>query len=169
MIEVRAGVLSLTNLRIRPASHADLQTICLIEDNSFSDPYPRYLLKKLLEEVGNGFLVAEKSSGELVGYCATSTEGRLAHLISIAVLFRDRKRGVATALLRNLVEYLVAREVDELWLEVKQGNKEAVGLYEKFGFAKVMILDNYYSDGSPALRMRMSLRKNVLKVDDNQT
>jgi ribosomal-protein-alanine N-acetyltransferase len=158
----------LTNLLVRPASRADLQAICLIEDNSFSDPYPRYLIMKLLEEIGNGFLVAQKSSGELVGYCATSNEGHLAHLISIAVLSGHRKGGVATALLRRLVEYLAARGIEELWLEVKQGNKNAIRLYEKFGFAKVMLLENYYSDGSTALRMRMSLRKGVLKVSHNQ-
>jgi len=92
----------------------------------------------------------------------------MAHLISIAVLTESRRKGVASALVRDLIEYLEARRVDELWLEVKQGNKEAIRLYEKFGFAKVMILENYYSDGSPALRMRMSLKKQVLKVVRNQ-
>lgn len=156
------------NLRIRPASPADLPGICLIEDNSFSDPYPRYLLERLLEEIGNGFLVAEEAPDKLVGYCVSSIEGRMAHLISIAVLTESRRKGVASALVRDLIEYLEARRVDELWLEVKQGNKEAIRLYEKFGFAKVMILENYYSDGSPALRMRMSLKKQVLKVVRNQ-
>ncbi len=92
----------------------------------------------------------------------------MAHLISIAVLTKSRRKGVATSLVRDLIEYLQAHRVDELWLEVKQGNKEAIKLYEKFGFAKVMILENYYSDGSPALRMRTSLRKQVLKVKRNK-
>ena len=92
----------------------------------------------------------------------------MAHLISIAVLTESRRKGVASALVRGLIEYLEARRVDEFWLEVKQGNKEAIRLYEKFGFAKVMILENYYSDGSPALRMRISLKKQVLKVERNQ-
>jgi len=121
-----------------------------------------------LEEIGKVFLVAEEASDKLVGYCVSSLEGRMAHLISIAVLTKSRRKGVATSLVRDLIEYLEARRVDELWLEVKQGNKEAIKLYEKFGFAKVMILENYYSDGSPALRMRMSLRKQVLKVERNQ-
>lgn len=121
-----------------------------------------------MEEIGKVFLVAEEASDKLVGYCVSSLEGRMAHLISIAVLTKSRRKGVATSLVRDLIEYLEARRVDELWLEVKQGNKEAIKLYEKFGFAKVMILENYYSDGSPALRMRMSLRKQVLKVERNQ-
>lgn len=156
------------NLRIRPASAGDLQGICLIEDDSFSDPYPRYLLKKLLQDAGSVFLVAENPSGKLVGYCVSSIEGGLAHLISIAVLPGDRKKGVATALLRSFVEFLEARGAAEVWLEVKQGNKEALSLYEKFGFARAMILENYYSDGSSAMRMRMSVSKQVLNPEENQ-
>jgi len=112
--------------------------------------------------------VAEEAPGKLVGYCVSSIEGKLAHLISIAVLTKGRRKGVATALLRNLIEHLGGQRVDELWLEVKEGNKEAIRLYGKFGFARMMILENYYSDGSSALRMRMSLKKQVLKVERNQ-
>lgn len=165
LIEAWVDAIPLTVLRIRPASPADLQGICLIEDNSFSEPYPRYLLRRLVEEAGSGFLVAEKAPGKLVGYCASSTEGELAHLVSIAVLSGDRNKGVATALLRRLVEYLEAQGLNELWLEVKQGNIEAIKLYEKLGFARVMILENYYSDGSPALRMRMNLTKRTLNAE----
>jgi len=85
-------------------------------------------------------------------------------LISIAVLTEGRRKGVATALLKNLIEYLQARSVEELWLEVKQDNKEAIKLYEKFSFASMMVLENYYSDGSAALRMRMSVAKQAAKV-----
>jgi len=156
------------SLRIRHASAADLQAICLIEDNSFSDPYPRHLLKRLLDEIRNNFLVAENGNGALVGYCVSSIEGRLAHLISIAVVTEGRRKGVATALLKNLIEYLTAHRVEGLWLEVKQNNKEAIKLYEKFDFAGIMVLENYYSDGSAALRMRRSFKKQVVKVGHKQ-
>jgi ribosomal-protein-alanine N-acetyltransferase len=168
LIETEADALPLKSLRIRPASATDLQAICLIEDHSFSDPYPRYLLKRLLDEIRNIFLVAENRKGALVGYCVSSIEERLAHLISIAVLTEGRRKGVATALLKNLIEYLEAHRVEELWLEVKQGNKEAIKLYEKFDFASMMILENYYSDGSAALRMRMSFKKQAVKAGHKQ-
>jgi ribosomal-protein-alanine N-acetyltransferase len=168
LIETDVDVLPVKSLRIRPASAADLEAICLIEDDSFSDPYPRHLLKRLLEYTRNNFLVAENANGVLVGYCVSSIEGRLAHLISIAVLTEGRTKGVATVLLKNLIKGLEAREVEELWLEVKQGNKEAIKLYEKFHFATMMVLENYYSDGSAALRMRMTFKKHVVKVGHRQ-
>jgi ribosomal protein S18 acetylase RimI-like enzyme len=42
-------------------------------------------------------------------------------------------------------------------LEVNTANDEAVKFYEGFGFRRVMVIENYYSDGSPALRMRLAL------------
>ncbi len=166
--ETRLDVIPLKRLRIRTASPTDLNGICLIEDDSFRSPYPPDLLKRLLHDHGNNFLVAEEASGKPVGYCVAAIEGRLAHVVSIAVLPEHRKKGVATALLQNLIENLGAHGVDELWLEVNTGNKEAITLYEKFGFARMMILENYYSDGAPALRMRLRLNEQVLRVGRNE-
>lgn len=76
--------------------------------------------------------------------------------------------GVGSALLQNAIMLSGRYGVEELWLEVNLGNTEAIGLYEKFGFTRVMILENYYSDGSAALRMRLSLNRQVLKVARNR-
>ncbi len=156
-----ADVLALKLFRIRTALPTDLRAVSLIEDDSFPSPYPPELFKKLLQEHGDSFFIAEEGSGKTVGYCLATRDGRFAHLISIAVLREHRRRGVASVLLQQLLEYLARLGVDELWLEVNTGNKEAIELYQKFGFLKMMILENYYSDGTPALRMRLGLNKEV--------
>jgi ribosomal-protein-alanine N-acetyltransferase len=92
----------------------------------------------------------------VVGYCVCSKKGKLAHLISIGVLLEYRRRKVATSLIQEMLSQLNSR-IRELWLEVNTSNEEAVRFYEGFGFTRVMILENYYSDGSPALRMRLAL------------
>lgn len=163
-------VIALKGLRIRNASTKDLDAICHIEADAFPPPesFPPSLFDSLLQEPANSFLLGEDASGEHVGYCVSSLKGSNAHLISIAVLREHRRRGVASALLQNLMERLEHRGVDELWLEVNTGNEGAITLYEKFGFAKMMILENYYSDGSPALRMRLSLNKQLLRAERNK-
>lgn len=144
-----------------------MDAICLIEDDAFPSPerFPPSLFKSLLQEHANSFLVAEEASGKHVGYCVSALEGSNAHLISIAVLREHRRRGVGSTLLQNLMARLEHRGVDELWLEVNTGNEGAITLYEKIGFARMMILENYYSDGSPALRMRLSLNKQALRAE----
>lgn len=151
---------SLNAVRTRLATKGDLEAICHIEDGSFSDPYPQSLMTKLLREYSKSFFVAEASSGKLVGYCVCSHEGRFAHLISIGVLREYRRSGVGSSLIETLLAHLSSR-IRELWLEVNTGNQDAVRLYEGLGFSRVMILENYYADGSPALRMRLSVHEHV--------
>ncbi len=154
----------MNDVHVRRASRYDLESICKIEDSSFSDPYPKALMVRLLREHPKGFLVAEIGSGVVVGYCVCSTQGKLAHLISIGVLQEYRRRKVATSLIQELLVQLGSR-IREVWLEVNTGNKEAVKFYEGFGFRGIMIIENYYSDGSPALRMRLALNKPAKESD----
>jgi ribosomal-protein-alanine N-acetyltransferase len=154
----------LNRFHIRLAKSTDLHEINIIEDDSFPAPYPPALLERLLQQYPDTFLVAADGSRKLAGYCVFALEGKLVHLISIAVLPGHRRNGVGSALLQNLIMFSKRHDVKELWLEVNLGNKEAIRLYEKFGFARAMILENYYSDGSAALRMRLSLDMQGLRV-----
>ena len=146
----------MTDVYVRQATRNDLEPICQIEDGSFSEPYPRALMVRLLRDHPTGFFVAEISSGQVVGYCVCSRERKRAHLLSIGVLREYRRRKIATSLIQALLAQLGSR-IRELWLEVNTANGEAVKFYEGFGFRGVMIIENYYSDGSPALRMRLAL------------
>jgi len=144
--------------QIRLATRQDLESIYRIEDRSFSEPYPHNLLAKLLSACPDSFLVAELESEIVVGYCVAAQEGSFAHLISLAVLRDYRRRGVGIALIQAVLANL-GSGVKELRLEVKQGNADAVRLYRKLGFELVDIIENYYADGSAAVKMRLTLPK----------
>jgi ribosomal-protein-alanine N-acetyltransferase len=147
----------LNQYNIRPASSVDLEDICAIEQESFSAPYPRYLLRKLIDERTTSFLVAVDDSSKITGYCVLSLERNAGHLISIAVEPEYRRIGIASALMENMIRLAVSQGAKEVWLEVKTDNEAAIALYLKFKFTKSMVIENYYSDGSPALRMQLAL------------
>ena len=151
-------VLALNRFHTRLASLSDLSAICAIEDDSFRAPYPSSLLKRLLKDCSESFFVAVDDEGVLVGYCVFSRDVNSAHLISIAVHRRLRRKGVASALLQRSIEYLNSNNFDQLWLEVGLNNLEALSLYRKLGFGETATLKGYYSDGSDAVRMRLFLR-----------
>jgi len=69
---------------------------------------------------------------------------------------------IGTGLMETLIEYLIDRGVEEIWLELKLENKQAIGLYTKLGFRRASVVPNYYSDGSDALRMRKLLRTTIM-------
>ena len=145
----------LSPIKIRLAREADLEGVGLVEDGSFSEPYPRVLIAGLLRDCPNGFLVAESPQGTVVGYCVAAEGGKWAHLISIGVLREYRRRGIGTALIRRLLANLSSR-VKEVRLEVNEGNTEAMMLYEKLGFKQVGSIQNYYKDGSAAAQMLLT-------------
>jgi len=143
--------------RVRQADQTDLQDILSIERESFTEPYPEFLIRRLLHECRDNFLVALDQAGVLAGYCVASSFGRSSHLISIAVSRTHRGEGVATALMRSLFTILLGKRVDHLTLEVKSTNIEAIRLYKKLGFEETGVMQNYYSNGEPAVRMKLYL------------
>jgi len=146
----------LDSFKVRSASKRDLAAIYAIEDNSFSDPYPQDLLTRLLHEYPISFLVAEANSDIIVGYCVASTENYSAHLLSIGVLPQYRRHGIGTALIEALMAGL-GSGARELMLEVKQENTGAIRLYEDLGFRRVGFVENYYADGSSAVKMQLTI------------
>lgn len=155
------GCVHLIEYLIRSAKRSDLAGICEIENSSFTEPYPRFLLSRLLHDHSGNFLVAESKEGRLVGYCVASTDQSSAHLISVAVSPHRRRIKIGTGLMETLMEHLIDRGIEDIWLELKLENKQALGLYRKLGFRKASLVPNYYSDGSDALRMHKILRPTI--------
>jgi len=147
----------LNKILVRFATRQDLEAIYAVEDESFSDPYPDDLIAKLLRDCLNYFFVAEYPPGTIAGYCVASEKGTTAHLISIGVLRKYRRRGFGTALIQRLLANL-SPSVKELRLEVKRDNREAIVLYEELGFKHVGLIENYYRDGSSAVKMFLALK-----------
>ena len=86
--------------------------------------------------------------------------GKVAHLVSIAVLKEYRRRGIGSKLLEETIR--ASREfydAEAIYLEVRVSNKPAISLYEKFGFKKARIIRGYYMDGEDAYVMVKRLKE----------
>jgi len=76
---------------------------------------------------------------ELIGLIAAYIDDtkRACYLTSISVLLDWNGRGVATALLAELMSCAVQANVESVTLEVSKENPAALSLYRKFGFEHV--------------------------------
>ncbi len=80
------------------------------------------------------------------------------HLIDLAVEQESRRRGVARALLRAVIDFGRAAGCAQLLLEVRRSNTAALGLYFGAGFRELDVRRAYYGDnGEDALVMRLDL------------
>jgi ribosomal-protein-alanine N-acetyltransferase len=144
---------------IRPATLADLAAIIASEaDNFGADGWS----PALVEEGVAGrlptvhYLVVEQD-GQVVGHAVASVVADIAELQRIAVNADHRRRGLATAMLDEVVALAVRERAERLLLEVRENNQPALDFYAAHGFIEVDRRPRYYGDGSAAVVLRRSL------------
>ena len=123
---------------------AYLDEVATIENDCFSHPWSRRSLESELQNETSRFLVAVED-GRVIGYIGMSAVIDEGYLFNVAVDRQYRKKGVGSALVRELVTFCQKRNYAFLTLEVRQSNAPAISLYSRFGFVRVGERKNYYS------------------------
>jgi ribosomal-protein-alanine N-acetyltransferase len=142
---------------VRPATAADLDGVLAIEHASFSDPWSRGSFRSLLGASHVYFPVVEDAGAPVAFAVAlfAADEGELANL---AVAPVARTRGLGAQLLDDVLTVASARGARTVWLEVRESNVAARGLYGSRGFVEVGRRRRYYDDPvEDALVLRRSL------------
>jgi [ribosomal protein S18]-alanine N-acetyltransferase len=100
----------------------------------------------------SGVCLAAVAGKHVLGYLICARYADVWHLMNIAVDPASRRRGVASAMLDQM---LVRAGLDEAYtLEVRPSNAGAIALYERFGFRSAGTRRRYYRDtGEDALIM----------------
>lgn len=92
-------------------------------------------------------------------------KARQADLISMALLDTYRGFGIASALLEKAIQDL--RYIcQEFFLEVRDSNTSATGLYEKFGFHLINKRPNYYGPNQHANVYKLSIENIQKKIQE---
>ena len=131
-------------MRIESMTAAHLDEVAAIENDCFSHPWSRRSLESELQNETSRFLVAVED-GRVIGYIGMSAVIDEGYLFNVAVDRQYRKKGVGSALVRELVTFCQKRNYAFLTLEVRESNAPAISLYSRFGFVRVGERKNYYS------------------------
>jgi ribosomal-protein-alanine N-acetyltransferase len=138
-------------VRVRRLAYSDLPAVISIERRSFPTPWSLAMFVLELSKP-SGICLAASSGERLLGYVICSRYDQVWHLMNIAVAPEHRGSGVAGRLLRRLFEE--ARGVLPFTLEVRVSNRDAIEMYERFGFRSAGVRPRYYRDnGEDALIM----------------
>ena len=151
------------NCVIRRCDPSDIIPVMEINLKTLPEHYSDYFYESLLAELPEAFLVAEAEK-KLVGYIMCKIEYgfsnfkklgfvKKGHVVSIAVLPDYRQKGIGRALVEEAITGIKLKKSDELYLEVRCSNNEAIRLYEKLGFIIKQRLKAYYRDGEDAYLM----------------
>jgi len=108
-------------------------------------------------EVGHKGLICKKDN-LMIGFIIFSPISPEAHVLSISVRNEMQSKGIGTLLLKSMLDQCKVMNYKKIFLEVRVSNEKAINFYEKFGFSKDAIRNNYYIDNSEdALLMSLSI------------
>ena len=130
-------------LLIRPMEERDIAQAARIEAENFSTPWSAEAFRKSLALDYTIFLTAEWE-GRVAGYCGCYVSLEEAEITNVAVKEELRGRGIARALLLELLQQGEARGAKAFLLEVRAGNAPAIRLYEGLGFEREGLRRNFY-------------------------
>lgn len=134
----------------------DASSIAEIEAECFSDAWSENAVKIQIERKQ---ITVYKENGNLLGYCIFMTAADEGEILRIAVKPDARKCGIGRKLLDGAVKIMASRGASEIFLEVRASNKDAISLYEKFGFIKTGIRKNYYENKEDAILYNFKVEK----------
>jgi len=104
--------------------------------------------------------VAVEEDGRLAGFAiGYRRRPTLAAILTLDVDPRRRRRGLGTALFRDLLARLERAGARGVRLEVDVRNRAAISFYRRFGFRRVGRLADYYAPGLDAWEMERAARR----------
>lgn len=135
----------------------DLEAVLEIERASFLSPWNRAVFEQTLSSsvaAGYGAWV----DGALAGYLLLYRGGPEAHILNVAIDPARRRQGLASLLLSHAMTDMRHKGAEEFFLEVREGNRAAIGLYRRHGFEVIGKRKRYYQEtGEDALVMLMRI------------
>ena len=133
----------MSEIIVRKMQPEDLSQVCEIEKENFSLPWSEKSFLESMERADTVFLVAlmnEEVAGYVGCYCIAGT----GEITNVAVKTSQRRKGIGGKLLEKLYEEGALLDTQEFFLEVRESNEAAIGLYLRQGFVKEGIRKKFY-------------------------
>lgn len=146
-------------MTIHDARPSDVAKIAALERECFSMPWPEEIITSQLSGPGKIMLAAEEE-GAFAGYMGLQYVLDEGYISNVCTAPEHRRRGVASALIDEMISRAAALELAFLSLEVRASNSPAIALYRGKGFVDVGVRPGYYEKpAEDAIIMNLYIRK----------
>lgn len=106
---------------------------------------------------------AAREGGRIAGFILTEENAPLAHVITLDVAEKFRRRGIGSALLGESERNLALRGVRHILLETAVSNEAGVAFWQRHGYVVKATLKRYYLGRLDAYEMRKILLASATK------
>ena len=139
MLKEKIGMKSLS---IRKMSFPDFQRVYDIEKLSNPTPWSKTSFSDCLRGFYQNLIVTIDK--EQVAFCIMTVNFTESHLLNISVHPNYRNQGIGEILLKVSEKKAIKKGVTDIFLEVRESNKNAISFYKKNKYKYVGIRKNYY-------------------------
>lgn len=125
-------------------------------ESDFPDAFSK---ESMLSSFNSGrfFALGYFEEEKLLGILTYSLSIDDADIDTVYVRTDKRNKGIASLLLCETLNQIKSKNINKVFLEVREGNLPAISLYEKFSFHKIDIRRKYYFDGENAIIMQTEI------------
>ena len=122
-----------------------MREIAYIDSISFSESCSEKSYLEMAENKIYSFF-KEEVNDKIAGFIVLMDVVDAAEIIRVAVLPEYREMGIGTKLIEKAVEEIMKKGMENIFLEVRESNSNAIKLYNKSGFEECGVRKNYYSN-----------------------
>lgn len=121
-----------------------IKNIAALEREAFSNPWTLEMIQSSMTSDFDHVEVMEKD-GTFQGYIIYSVVCDSADLLRVAAKPEYRRQGIGTSLMEMMIKDCEKSGVQNIFLEVRQSNAPAIGMYGRFGFQEISRRKRYYT------------------------
>ena len=134
------------NLKFSEMGASDIAFVSDIERRNYKYPWTRTIFSDCLL---SGYLCTVANfNDKIIGYSIVSISKYDAQILNLCVDEDSRRLGFGEKIMDLLIEDIKSRGLNEIYLEVRSSNKQAISLYKKKGFELIGVRHSYYRDPS---------------------
>ncbi|WP_353893022.1 ribosomal protein S18-alanine N-acetyltransferase [Proteinivorax hydrogeniformans] len=147
---------------IVPMTEIHIPAVHEIEKEVFPTPWSEEAFKREINDNHLAHYLVVTFDDKPVGFIGGWFILDECHITNVAVLPSHRRKGLAKALIKALLDLCLAKGVVSVTLEVRESNHKAQNLYKGMGFEVMGVRKGYYTDNNEdALLMWLTEIKEV--------
>lgn len=150
---------SFTAYTIGPMRPDDIDDVMRVETSGHPCPWtPQMFLQELQRDQAHIDVLRRDIGRQVVGFISHWVVLDELHLLNVAILPEERRRGHARRLIEHMLAFARQSSCRVVMLEVRRSNEAALTMYRNFGFSSVGVRPGYYADNNEdAILMNLPL------------
>jgi len=163
----RVSELETAEARVRPVASSHIADLIRLGSEANLNPWTAQNYLDELQTPNSVMVVLEDANARTIGFIvgrivssSVDDDSKDAEIYNVAVAEQHRRKGFGQLLFDTFMANCSSHAIQNVWLEVRESNRQAIDFYARNGFEPVQKRNNFYQNPREhAVLMRLLLKK----------